>query len=251
MNNQQAKEILVLFRPGTADREDAEFSEALALAKQDPELGQWFREHCAFHEAVRVKFRQIPVPEGLKEQILSERGIRTRTMARQKAVGLVLATAGLAALCVLASLWLTAPGSPSFAFFQDRMARKVLRQYPQMDLTTSDLGQIRQHLEERGRGDYVLPGKLSKTRGTGCALLQFHGRPVTMICFNSGQTGTPNVPDLFLFIVDGAALSKTPQTSVPQFTRISRELSAASWRTANKVYVLAGLGNEDFLRERL
>src|SRR5438045_2813900 len=73
MNSQQAKEILGLYRPGTADQQDADFAAALALAKSDATLQGWFEEHCALQAALQAKFRQIPIPEGLKEQILSER----------------------------------------------------------------------------------------------------------------------------------------------------------------------------------
>jgi hypothetical protein len=251
MNIQEAKEILTLFRPGTTDREDPHFARALALARQDAELSHWFSEHCAFQEAMRSSFRQIPVPEGLKEQILSERTVRLKSVARRKAVSLAFATVGLTLLCVLASLWLAPAKNPSFSLFQSRMARMVLRQYPRMELETSDLGQIHRHLSDKGHGDYDLPGPLAKTQGTGCAVLQWHGRPVSMICFNSGKTTTPRVPDLFLFIIERTSVSEPPPTSAPQFTTISRGMSAASWTSGNKSYVLAGLGDEKFLRERL
>ena len=38
MNRDEAKIILLLYRPGTADAGDPEVAEALTLAKNDPEL---------------------------------------------------------------------------------------------------------------------------------------------------------------------------------------------------------------------
>src|SRR5262249_32695874 len=38
MNSEQAKEILIIYRPGTADREDPDIAAALELAKADTEL---------------------------------------------------------------------------------------------------------------------------------------------------------------------------------------------------------------------
>jgi hypothetical protein len=249
MNMQEAKDILILFRPGTADSKDPQFAQALELTRQDAELSHWFNEHCAFQEAMRSKFRQIPVPAGLKEQILSERKVHVKSVARHKALGLALATAAFTLLCVLASLWLSPAKTPSFSLFQSRMARMVLRQYPRMELQTTDLAQIHQHLNDKGLGDYVLPDRLARSQGTGCAVLQWHGQPVSMICFNSGTTSTPNDPDLFLFIIERTAVSKAPPTTTPQFTTITRDMSAASWTAGNKTYVLAG--HERFLRERL
>src|SRR5215469_7832190 len=97
MTDNQAKEILKLYRPGTADAEDASFAEALALCERNPELKNWFTQHCALYSALRAKFKQIPVPEGLREQIVSERKVHT-VPAWQKAVLLVgaVAVVGLA-----------------------------------------------------------------------------------------------------------------------------------------------------------
>ena len=78
MNRDDAKNILLLYRPGTADAADPQIAEALALVKQDAELARWFSEHCARQEVLRAKFRQIPVPAGLKEQIISEQAAQEK-----------------------------------------------------------------------------------------------------------------------------------------------------------------------------
>src|SRR5439155_22418099 len=139
-----------LYRPATTDRNDPEIAEALALAQRDPELARWLEDRCALHAAIRAKFKQIPVPEGLKEQILSERKARFMPVLRRKAV-LVAAAAALA--CLMIGVW-SINWRPrednSFSNFRDWMARKVLRIYPHMDLETNDLVQIRQHLARNG-----------------------------------------------------------------------------------------------------
>ena len=55
----EAKEILLLYRPGTADAEDTQVVEAVELARQNPEMARWFEQHCAFQNAMRAKLRQI------------------------------------------------------------------------------------------------------------------------------------------------------------------------------------------------
>ena len=87
MNRDEAKTILLLYRPGTADADDPQIAEALALAKQDPELTRWLVEHCARQETLRAEFRQITVPAGLKEQIISEQAARTRAGIRRRTGG--------------------------------------------------------------------------------------------------------------------------------------------------------------------
>ena len=62
MSARHVREILILYRPGTADREDPEVAKALARVTHDPGLSRWFAKHCALCEVLRDKFRRIPVP---------------------------------------------------------------------------------------------------------------------------------------------------------------------------------------------
>ena len=72
MNRPEARQILLLYRPGTSDSHDPEMAEALELARRDPELSRWFEAHCAFQTALRQKLRQIEVPLDLKARILAQ-----------------------------------------------------------------------------------------------------------------------------------------------------------------------------------
>jgi hypothetical protein len=130
------------------------------------------------------------------------------------------------------------------------MAQLVLRQYPKMDLETSDLARIRQYLaQKQAHADYVLPKGLQKAAGTGCAILNWRGQPVTMICFHSGRPIDPTEPsDLFLFVIDRKAVPKVRATGKPQFAQLNR-LATLTWGSGDKAYVLGGLGDEQFLRQ--
>jgi hypothetical protein len=61
MSSERARQILILYRPGTADGEDPEVARALAMVARDPELLSWFKEQCELCKAFRDKFRQLPV----------------------------------------------------------------------------------------------------------------------------------------------------------------------------------------------
>ena len=52
MDSRQAKEILMRYRPGSADASDPEFALALEQVKHDPQLARWFDQHRAFQDAV-------------------------------------------------------------------------------------------------------------------------------------------------------------------------------------------------------
>ena len=250
MNRQQAKEILILYRPRGGGLPDPEVGEALALAESDAELARWFEQHRAFQAALQDKFRQIPVPEGLEEQILSERKVQTATFLRRPAVRLALAFALILLFAGLAVVWLQPHEDKTFSGFRQRIGQTVARQYPRMDLETNDLDQIHQFLAQRGHGDYVLPKGLEKTASTGCALLTWQGRPVTMICFNSGKTPKAAAPDLFLFVVARADVPKAPVAGAPQFDQTGR-LATASWTQGDRTYMLGTIGDAELLRPYL
>ena len=245
MNSREAREILELYRPGVDDRTDPEIAAALELASREPELRRWQEERAALHDALHAKLHQLPVPEGLKEQILSERP-RPLPPALRKA----LIPAAVAALVVVLFLLLyPRPGEDkTFNGFRNRMAAKAPpRAYPKMDLETNDLAEIRRFLAAQGRGDIAVPKALEKATATGCAKLTWQGKPVSMLCFAS-KAGAD--PDLFLFVANRADVPKAPRTDSPQVVAIGH-LTTASWSLGKKTYVLGGLGNEAFVRPYL
>jgi hypothetical protein len=77
MNTTEAKEKLLLYR-GPIDDENSGFEEALALARRDPELGQWLRDQGNSYDAIRSKLREIEPPPDLAETIIRQRPIRFR-----------------------------------------------------------------------------------------------------------------------------------------------------------------------------
>src|SRR5262245_44887122 len=71
MTPEQAKTILALHRPGVAEADDAQTAEALALARRDAALGEWFARHQTLQQSLQSAWRRLPVPEGLAERILA------------------------------------------------------------------------------------------------------------------------------------------------------------------------------------
>lgn len=252
MNSQEAKEILALYRPGTADAKDPSFAGALELAKRDAELGGWFEQQCATYISLRGKFLRIPVPAGLKEQILAEHKIYTPPPAFWKRPSLLLAAAAMIALLLtLTPLLLQKTNKEKyFAAYENWTAKKALLAYP-MGKETDDLEKIRAFLGQgNAPADYTLPAGMQNAKTVGCAILNWQGNPVSMLCFHSGgQLGPGEKSDLWLFVIDHAAVPGAPSTNAPIPARVNGQLTAASWTQGNKTYILAGRGNEEFLRK--
>lgn len=71
MDKEQARFILRSYRPDGADVEDQDFAEALALAMEDRELGEWLAHERAFDAAFSDALGSVNLPETLREDILA------------------------------------------------------------------------------------------------------------------------------------------------------------------------------------
>ena len=254
MTTQQAKQILLAFRPWANDAHDPEMAEALALCRENPELAKWLEAHCKTQAALRNSFRKITPPEAFKEQIISEHNARIRqNWWRRPAV--IAAAALIVTFIAIGSILM--PHIPrgeqaaSFETFRLRMIRTAVKSYG-MDVETNDVTQIRAYLaEKQAHADYIAPANLDeKTSSVGCAALNWQGKPVAMICYKTGRPlaeGTKS--DMFLFVIDLKDMPNSPCEEKPQFAKVSN-LATASWSQNGKLYMLATL-DEAELKRRL
>jgi hypothetical protein len=75
VDKEQARFILRSFRAGGADSNDPGFAEALKLANEDLELGQWLATERAFDAAFAAALIKVPLPDPLRENILAHLAI--------------------------------------------------------------------------------------------------------------------------------------------------------------------------------
>ena len=247
MNSSEAREVLLLYRPGTADAADPQMAEALELARQDPELGRWFEQHRAFQKAMRAGFRQIEVPAHLKTSLLIQGATQPKILPPQawwrSPVWLTAAVAVLL-LLGLAGAWLKPRTPDRFANYQSRMVSEAQREY-RMDLVTNDMQQIRQFMASRSApADYDLTRGLGHLQLTGGGLLTWRSHPVTMVCFDRGDKQM-----LLLFVMKRSAV-KDPPPGTPQLAKV-RQMLTASWTQGDNTYVLAGPEEADFVKKYL
>src|SRR5262245_28984165 len=139
---EEAKGVLMLFRPGVSDPGDGEFAEALELARTDPQLGAWFEQHCAFQKAMREKFRQLEVPPGLKSHL--EESLKRARHQRWHRSAPWLAAAAAVVLLVLAASLLGSRKPDHFADYVSRMVRSALVDY-RMDRRTTNQVVLREY----------------------------------------------------------------------------------------------------------
>ncbi len=253
MNPERAKEILLLYRPGTPDETDPECLEALEFIRRDPELERWFDQRQSVNEALRLRFRQIPVPAGLHEQILSERPAHIQIRRLRRPALLATALAALAVLLGLTAVWIWPRPQDTFSTYRERMISFAVRGSYAMDLDTDSLPQIKSFLAaHQAPADYVVPTALSGTNAVGCALVSWQGEKVSMICFRTGKPLQPGAPsDLWLFVVDRKAVKDAPLSGTPKLAPFRDRWTTASWTQGNKVYLLGIEGDESAIRKYL
>ncbi|MEI6655257.1 MAG: hypothetical protein WCP45_10845 [Verrucomicrobiota bacterium] len=71
MDKEQARFVLRSFRPDGSDCSDPEFAEALKLAHQDLELGQWLASERTFDAAFAAALAEVKLPVELCKNILA------------------------------------------------------------------------------------------------------------------------------------------------------------------------------------
>jgi hypothetical protein len=210
------------------------------LSRRDPGLARWLEQRNALYQAIRSGLKQIEAPAGLKERIVAK---RPATLIWWQLPSVLAAAAAAMLLLGLAAFWLAPRHQNQFATYRSRMVRTAMRTYT-MNLVTNDLTQIRQYLAQHdGHADFVLTKALEQLPGDGCAIIRWHNRKVSLVCFDLGDKN-----DLYLFIINRADLPGAPASAEPQFMTVSK-LMTASWTTADKTYVLAGPGDEEALRK--
>jgi hypothetical protein len=248
VNIAQAKEVLLLYRPGTAETPEPEMAQALELARTDPDLGRWFEEHRAFQKAMTAKFRQIEVPAHLKSSLLIRGTISAQLPLPapwwRRPVWLA-ATAALAVLLLAIGLWPSPEVPDRFANYKARMVTEAQRAEYRMDLVTNDMRQIRQLMANGGApADYDVPKGLEHVSLTGGAVLNWRNNPVAMVCFDRGDKQM-----LFLFVMKRSAVKDAPQLA-PDVARVSKLLTV-SWTRGDNTYILAGPEEAGFLAKYL
>jgi uncharacterized membrane protein YbaN (DUF454 family) len=233
-----------MYRPGVDDADDPLIAEALAQSRRDPDLARWLEQQQAVDAALGRKFKQIAVPAGLKQQILSERKVVRPAIWWERRT-LLAAAAAAVILAVVAGYLMRRPEPQTFEAYRTHMAKLVSGEYKMM-LETNDLNAVRQFLmANHSPADYALPSEMQKLPAEGCTLINWHGQHVSLVCLDRGADN-----DLFLFIVNRSALPDSPPGQSPQFARVGR-MTTASWTLGGNAYVLACLGSEDDLRKFL
>jgi hypothetical protein len=245
MNREEAQFILHAYRPSGEDAHDPQFEGALALVRNDPELGRWFTREQALDAAIAERIHSVAPPPNLRTQLLLARKvIHLRPWWRKPAW--IAAAVIVALLISAASLWLLRRNAETeLASFRGTMIEASLDMRKHIDVIGLDADELKQWLiENRGHPGFVLPPGLADKGIMGCKVLDWHGHRVTLLCLKFGGKHVD------VFVINESDLPRVSLGSAPVFAS-ERGLTTATWSREGKIYFLAGNIPESDLKQLL
>ncbi len=269
MNNDEAKFLLRAYRPGGQDAADPQFAEALDQARRDPDLARWLAEQTALDAALGAKLAAVPVPADLKASILAGRKVvplppaapwwRLRVHPAAAAVALAVTFA------VIGFLALHEPPEPraDFASFTHDLTDYLGKGYGvlprhahlatteanyfgaqsyRMNYRSPSLDDVRGWLKENGgHTEFSVPAALKRSLNLGCAVMDWRGRRVTLVAFQTGRALPQD--KVHLVIINAADLPDAPPRNQPHFAG-GEDWTTAAWTDGPLTYLLMAPGDQ-------
>lgn len=239
MNTEEANLILQCRRPHGQDDHDAAISEALSFAANDAGLSESLRHESALDAVIGERLRSVEPPADLRRKIhIGAKVSRVRHWWLRPA-WLAVAAGVAVAFPLTLRFWPAAgPNTPVFASITLPDFRTVttqrLNEGP--DITRlATMEEVEAHLAANSKVKQLpVPDTLCHCpRGTvGCAVFEWKGREVTLICFDAGKPGV-----VHLFTVDASALADRP--GGPLYETING-WQTCTWISGDRLMMLAG-----------
>src|SRR5579862_4913382 len=181
MDREQAREILLRYRPGTDATIDPQVVEALRLLDQDAELARWFAQQQQADKAIRARLRETPVPADLKQRILAEQKIVRVDFGWRRRM--LTAAAAIVVLAAIAEWAILRPRiNDAFSAYQKYAVAYVSDRYV-VSLKASNFDELRQVLAQRKwPTDFIVPESLRTATVVGGGAFEWNGHKVALAC---------------------------------------------------------------------
>jgi hypothetical protein len=265
MTNKDASFLLGAWRPNGADSSNPEFSEALAQAGRDPILKQWFEDQREFDSAIATRLQSLPVPADLRSRILT--GARVSRPAPWYTPRRLWAIAAMFLLFAALRLWFSlrsphpsesqyanslpsaqiSPGSADQ--WQDEALAALaglVSGRENFDARSPRVAELEQRLRASGSpvtGD--LPAALQRLASLGCKTVNWHGHPISIICFHG-----PDGQMVHLAMTSRSGLDNPPPGASPVYA-IRDGWRTATWTQGDMAFMLVTKAPESQLRTLL
>ena len=277
MNQQEAKQLLELCRPGSEeDRQDPALAEAFALLASDAELQAWFDEQQAIDAQISESINAIPVPADLKASILAGMHLHQAhategpdeneapiPFAQDEAPRQQSSRAwwqspwiGIAALFVVALIilkpgiqqpdaaentQLAVAGLPPVIEFLSQEISALKSSQLQFDKKGPNPGELQAFLtSSQAPSPDSIPVCLEKMPSLGCITFEYEGAKLSMICFKES--------DVYHLITADKATYPGKLPTTPEVFECHKQVFKV-WVEGEQVKILSTEGNKDKLPE--
>lgn len=236
MNRDEAKLMLAGFRANGADASDPDMAEAVAFARNDTELGDWFERERAFDRAVADQLERLHAPLDVKREILAGRRVAGWGVKR-RFQWMPLAAAAAIALAFIGGLFLGQSGRSVDASYLAEFRQEMVELIPKgvaLDVQSADLDDLIGHvaLQSAPRPE-VFPEILHGQTPMGCKVIDWKGKKVALFCFKKGEGDI-----VHLFVAQLGANS--PLAANERVIARARNFPTISWTEGGRHYLLAG-----------
>lgn len=213
MNPEEAILILQCRRPRGQDDHDPAISEALALINNDTAAMERLRGEEALDALIGERLRSVPAPADLRRKILVGAKVSRPRPLWQRPAWIAAAAVLAIAFPIMLKYWPRTANGPIVASltlsdFREATTQKLNDGHSNFKPMAS-FEEVKSHLDIHCRPGFcqAVPDGLSHCPGgtIGCEIFEWHGRKVTLICFDAGKAGT-----VHLFTVDASALADGP-----------------------------------------
>jgi hypothetical protein len=253
MDNEEAKLILIAYRPGGEDASDPFFAAALEQARLDPELGRWLTEQRRLDQKIQSTLKVDMPPNGLRESLLlsqkvvhmERRGIRGMITSPVSWLGMAAVLAlflGVSLLFHPFGLFPTQMTEGQFVAAIHDMSDKGLISLGKMD---SNIGELHSWLAAQGAPhDFSIPAKMNHLESLGCQSFIVNGVKVSLICYMLDK-------DRFvhLFVIDQGAIKNPPGESPSILHNDDRMM--ATWSNSGHIFLLTGTDLDEGILRRM
>lgn len=247
MTNEEARFLLQGYPADGSGARDPQFAEALEQVQRDPGLRRWFEEQQAFDQAVAGKLQSLPVPAGLKAEILAGcQTVPVRAWWRRRAF-LVSLAACLAGCLAIAALWIEGGKGKDFAGYRSDMVRfvmKVEQGREPLDLTSGELSGIRDWIASHSdMNDLTVPEALTRESGVGCRVTDWAGSSVVLVCFRLASDEVAH-----LVVIDRADLRGRPTQEDGVVLASVDGVGSVAWADGPRTYLIVSRAPKAVLR---
>ena len=239
MTKEEAKFILSALCNNEKERFDPGVTEALRMAENDEELGNWFADLLEFDGMMSEELGNIPIPPELEGNILTGLKVSQKSNRKRRVFLGALAAAALVAvgLFVAQVMNFTNRSSEELAQFHRDMLGQI-EQLTGIDHVSSDPRSVAAWFESREvHPGCSIPAAINGGNLIGCTVLDWKSREVCLICFSDPSGEGPGV---HLMTMDAAAFQRLTDGEEDRID--GGEWSSTVWRCGDKVHLVAVKG---------